>query len=51
MRARRILVALIDHVATYVGTWLFYATLFVGSVALIVASLASSIRFFKQRDF
>jgi hypothetical protein len=45
------LVALIDHVAAAVGSGRFYAAVSLGSVALVTASVAFSIRFFERRDF
>ena len=45
------LVALIDHVAAAVGSGRFYAVVSIGSVALVTASVAFSIRFFERRDF
>ncbi len=45
------LVALIDHVSAAVGSGRFYAAVSFGSVALVTASVAFSIRFFERRDF
>jgi hypothetical protein len=45
------LVALIDHVSEAVSSGRFCAVVSIGSVALVSASLALSIRFFQRRDF
>jgi len=45
------LVAFIYHVAATVGSGRFYAAVSIGSVVLVVASIAVSIRFLKRRDF
>ena len=43
--------ALVDHFAVSAGEGSFYGMLSIGSIALVAASLAFSIRFFDRRDF